>query len=97
MLETLVRQAIGERRLIEFRLHGLLRIAEPHLYGLHKGVPQLLVYQVGGESKSGGLPHWRRIGLQDVSGLKILEENFRGSRRPAQRPAGWDKILVLVE
>jgi hypothetical protein len=36
-VERLIRVAIRERRLLEFVLHGLRRIAEPHLLGARLG------------------------------------------------------------
>lgn len=95
-MDALIRQAILERRLVEFWLHGLRRVAEVHLYGVHKGVTQLLVYQVAGESKSGGLPYWRRVDVLEMSRLRLLAEGFSG-RRLSSRPDGWDQILLMVE
>ena len=95
-VDKVVCQAIQERRLVEFSLHGLLRIAEVHLYGTHRGIPQMLVYQVGGASKSGGLPHWRRVALDDVSELRLLDEHFTGMRLSEPRPAGWDGVFLMV-
>jgi hypothetical protein len=96
-VDALIRQAIRERRLIEFWLHGLHRVAEPHLYGIHNGAAQMLVYQVGGASRSGGLPYWRRIDLAEVSGLRVLHERFEATRLEAGRPSGWDEILAVVQ
>ncbi len=95
-MDAQVRQAIRERRLLEFWLHGLHRVAEPHLYGRHKGVVQLLVYQVRGESRSGGLPSWRRVDLAEVSGLRLLDEGFE-AKRLTGLPAGWDEVLAVVD
>ena len=47
-----IRFAIVHRRLLKFTLYGLSRVGEPHDYGIRNGAPQLLVYQVGGESQS---------------------------------------------
>ena len=96
LVDKVVGQAIQERRLVEFSLHGLLRIAEVHLYGTHNGAPQMLVYQVGGASKSGGLPHWRRVALEEVSGLRLLDEGFTGARLSEPHPAGWDSVFLIV-
>ena len=96
-IDDLIRAAIREKRLVEFRLQALLRVAEPHLYGIYKGVHQLLVYQVAGESKSGDLPNWRRADLQEISGLRLLEERFAGPRLPSSRHTQWDIVLARVE
>lgn len=96
-MDALIRQAIRERRLVEFSLHGLHRVAEPHLYGIHRGSAQMLVYQVRGASRSGGLPYWRRIELAQVTGLRLLEEHFEATRLETDQPTGWDQILAVVQ
>lgn len=95
-VEQLLRRAIRERRLVEFWLHALRRVGEPHLYGVHKGVAQLLLYQTSGESRSGGLPAWRRVNLEEVHGLRVLEERFAGGRLAGRR-GDWDEVLEVTE
>src|SRR5882672_4687454 len=83
MNDATVRAAITQKRLIEFVLHGHVRIAEPHDYGIRSGVPQLLVYQIAGKSASGKLPDWRWVVLAEASGLKLLDQTFPGGRPSA--------------
>ena len=49
---------------------------EPHDLGIAGGVEQLLAYQIGGESRSGSPPEWRRFDVRDIGDLRILEETF---------------------
>jgi hypothetical protein len=92
-----IRKAITEKRLIEFSLHGLLRVAEPHDYGLRNGSDQLLVYQVGGKSRSGGLPNWRWVKVAEMSELKLLKATFEGNREaPSGRHSAWDELYLRV-
>jgi len=51
---------------------------------------------VRGDSRSGGLPYWRRVDLAEVSGLKLLDEGF-GAKRLTGLPAGWDEVLAVVD
>jgi hypothetical protein len=96
--ERLLRFAITHRRLIRFKLGGPHRIAEPHDYGIRNGVPQLLAYQVGGESRSGRLPNWRWILLELVTELEVLEETFAGGRGgSARNHSHWDELFLRVE
>jgi len=81
MNDATIRAAITQKRLIEFVLHGHVRIAEPHDYGIRNGVPQLLVYQIAGKSASGKLPDWRWVVLAQASGLKLLDQTFPGGER----------------
>jgi hypothetical protein len=92
-----IRKAITEKRLIEFSLHGLVRIAEPHDYGLRNGSDQLLVFQVGGKSRSGGLPNWRWVKVAEMSQLKLLKATFDGNREaPSGRHSAWDELYLRV-
>lgn len=92
-----IRKAIREKRLIEFSLHNLVRIAEPHDYGLRNGSDQLLVYQIGGKSHSGGLPNWRWVKVAEMFEIKLLKATFEGNREaPSGRHSGWDKLYLRV-
>lgn len=96
-MDAWIRQAIAEKKLVEFQYQGYARIAEPHVYGRHGGVEQLLVYQVRGGSKSGRLPDWRRVDLPEVSGLNILDETFPGRRaNPSGEHSPWDETFAIV-
>jgi hypothetical protein len=96
-IDELIRRAIRERRLIEFTLHGLPRVAEPHVYGVCKRTPQLLMYQVRGQSRSGGLPDWRRVDVSEMQGTRILDEVFSTPRMAIDRHTGWDLVLARLE
>lgn len=96
-MDTQIRQAIAQKKLIQFEYQGYTRIAEPHIYGRNGGVTQLLVYQVRGDSKLGKLPNWRRIDLPEVSGLHVLNESFPGRRpNPSGEHSSWDETFVIV-
>ena len=46
-------RAIREKRLIEFTYKSSgVRIAEPHDYGIQKGIERLLAFQLSGESRT---------------------------------------------
>lgn len=97
-MDSLIRKAIAEKRLIEFEYHGCHRVAEPHVYGVDKGVTQLLVFQVRGQSMSGGMAHWRRVDLQGVTNLALLDERFPGKRlNTSGIPSHWDQCFAVVE
>jgi hypothetical protein len=92
--DALLRMAMTQRRLIQFSLNGRLRIAEPHDYGIRNGVAQLLVFQIGGESASGGLPNWRWVTVSQMRGLEVLDPMFH---RRAHAPPSWDRAFLHVE
>jgi hypothetical protein len=95
--DELIRLAILGKRLVRFTSHGCARVAEPHDYGMRGGADQLLVYQVGGHSRSGKLPDWRRIGVRDIVGLEVLDETFPGGREtPSGGHSQWDQLYLRV-
>jgi len=96
--DALLRSAIAQRRLIKFSLHGCVRIAEPHDYGIRDGVAQLLVFQVGGESRSGTPPNWRWVVLSHASRFDLLDATFPGGRKaPSGKHSPWQQLFLRVE
>jgi len=86
MLETDITTAIQGRRLIHFAYDGCSRDVEPHTLGrLHNGNIVLSGFQVGGFSVSGHRPEWRLFTLDKISGLRILDQSFQGTR-PGYNP-----------
>jgi hypothetical protein len=90
-------QAIVGKNLVEFWYSGHQRIAEPHILGVSGGVTQLLVYQIGGTSSSGGIPEWRRFELDKMSQQKVLPQLFPGRRPfPSGKHSAWDRQIAIV-
>lgn len=79
----LVWDAVANKRPIEARYHGRLRLFCPHRLGRNKaGEPRVLCYQYGGDSESGLEPedspaNWRCIALEKLSKVKLLEGVWR--------------------
>jgi hypothetical protein len=95
--DQLLCAAIAERRLVTFTLDGFRRIAEPHDYGMIDGVARLFFFQVGGESRSGRPIGWRWGTLSRISGLRILDDTFPGSRPTSSgRHLHWDTLIATV-
>lgn len=69
------------------------------MYGIKDGKRQILVYQVGGLTSSGKIPDWRRINLDEVSGLKVpVGQKFSGSRdNKSSDYDDWDTIIAAVK
>src|ERR687891_1509725 len=89
--------AIKSKRLIQFKYQNCDRTAEPHDYGILKGVEQVLVYQLFGESKSKRLPDWRFIRVAGMKLLRVLEETFPGGRTvPSGKHKKWDHLFIRV-
>ena len=97
LIDKQLRTAIGERRVIAFKLDGFARIAEPHDYGVVEGERRLFFYQLGGESRSGRPLGWRWAKLSKIAELQLLERRFRGTRpAPSGRHVEWEQVLASV-
>ncbi len=96
-VDNIIREAIANRNVIEFSYHGHDSIAEPHVYGIHNGRKQVLVYQTGGSSASGSLPNWRRINVDEITSIRIKQQSFYGQRSfPSGEHSSFDEILAVV-
>jgi hypothetical protein len=98
-LDARLRFAIANRRLIEFKYEGALRVAEPHDYGLRDGSVKVLVYQ---RKKSGrqnnDVRGWRSLEVSKIEGCVVLEDTFRGTRaHAAQQHHRWDVLYARVD
>jgi predicted DNA-binding transcriptional regulator YafY len=83
--EELLRQALQERRVVQFKYHGYSRRVEPHALGRATGDrPALLGWQVSGGSASEPPPGWRTFVLADIKSLKLMRPTF--VPRPDYRP-----------
>src|SRR5262245_33215614 len=96
--DDLVR-AINEKRVIDFvyKTPGR-RLAEPHDYGVKKGVYKLLVFQIGGASGTGAAHGWKDLTVEDMRDFRVLERRFPGSRADAHQHHGvWDVLFARVK
>jgi bifunctional DNA-binding transcriptional regulator/antitoxin component of YhaV-PrlF toxin-antitoxin module len=96
-LDLLIRMAIAHRRIVDLVYDGRRKQVEPHDYGIRSGVPQLLVFQRSGESRSSDPTGWRSLKLSSISDFHVKEETFPG-RRPADpdRRIVWDRLFTRV-
>ena len=96
-MEQLIQQALEGKKLIEFIYSGHPRLIEPHVLGVNGGITQVLGYQVGGSSSSGGIPEWRRFDLPRISGLKVTSTSFPGRRPfPSGKHSSWERQIAIV-
>ena len=87
--------AIREKRLVRFSVSGKARTAEPHDYGIHKGLVRLLAFQLSGAS-NGPLPGWRWIDVDRISEPEMLNRTFAGGRRVSGKHHAWDVVFARV-
>ena len=80
-MNTILCQAIKERRVVRFYYDGGVRDVEPHCHGCSKDDNDLLRgYQVGGYSSSGDSIGWKMFRLDRMSGLVTTAATFHGPR-----------------
>src|SRR6267154_2125272 len=73
----LLRQALAERREVQFEYHGYSRRVEPHALGrVTENRPALLGWQVSGGSASEPPPGWRTFVLKEISALQLRRTTF---------------------
>lgn len=90
-------RAIDEKRLIQLTYKGGSRIAEPHDYGVQKGIARLLIYQVRGYSRSRKPSGWRLLDVEGIQHLELLDERFPGSRVDGdEHHQQWDQLFARV-
>jgi hypothetical protein len=96
-INTLLWQAIEQRRLIRLVYKSSERIVEPHDYGIHNRIVKLFAYQVGGSS-SHKLPAWRWFEEDLISDIHLLNRTFAGGRStPSGKHHKWDKLFIRVK
>ena len=89
MHEKLLRQAIRDRRVVEFRYHGEHRQVEPYRLGLDGGRLRLM----GWQARKG----WRSFHADEMEDLDVTDRTFLDPREGYVRGDGaMDRILAEV-
>jgi len=97
-LDSQLRFAIANKRLLRFSYDAAVRVAEPHDYGVRKGETKLLVYQ---RDKAGRKTEdargWRSLDTAKITDCVVLDDTFAGSRQEAnQEHQQWDVLYARV-
>src|SRR5205085_5293874 len=73
--------AITRRSLVMFEYEDLVRVVEPHRFGVNSAGHEMLSgWLRAGYSRSDPAGGWRNYLLQDVSALQVLDAPFAGAR-----------------
>jgi hypothetical protein len=79
-IEERIRFAIANRRLVEIGYSGVVRLVEPHDFGVQSGRERLLVHQRRGPARPGqSATGWRLFEVAKVQSFTVLAETFDGS------------------
>ena len=76
----LIRQAILSKDIVALSYRGSIREMCPHVLGKTKGSPYALMYQFGGETKTGlkagaSPDNWRCIRIEEISNVAVRKSN----------------------
>ena len=98
-LDSQLRFAIANKRLIRFTYDSAERVAEPHDYGLRDGTPKVLTYQVQKAGrKDRQVRGWRSLEISKIENCVVLDDTFSGTREVAdQRHYRWDVLYARVD
>ncbi|MFX0099189.1 MAG: hypothetical protein ACFFCS_06370 [Candidatus Hodarchaeota archaeon] len=97
MIDTTLKQAIDEKKLIEVDYEGR-RIVEPYIIYLSNTGKYLIdCFQLEGSSKSGKSYGWKIFDINKLKILSILEDNFeiRREYNPLNRER-YSKIIYKM-
>jgi len=95
-LDQMLWSAIEDKRLLRFTYKNNERIAEPHDYGVQKGIVRLLCWQVSGRSSS-RVPGWRLVDVEGMKDFEMLDKHFSGSRDAgSDKRQQWDEVFIRV-
>ena len=86
--------AISGRLILSFTYRGHNRVVEPHAHGVSKaGNDVMRCFQTGGTSESGNPVGWKLMLVEEIGGLRVLEETFAGPQPGYSR---GDKGMVQI-
>lgn len=95
-LEQIISNAIAAQRLLEFSYKGSIRVVEPHILFMNgQNDLRLWAWWVRGYSLSGHRPGWRQYIVSGMAGIRILAENFAGSR-PGYDRSKFNSIRACI-
>ena len=97
-VDSTLRLAIMNKRLLELRYKGKSRVVEPHDYGVRKGRERLLVFQLSTSTATGRKQSgWRLLDVAGIEQLQMGASEFAGSRaEPGHSHMTWDVLYARV-
>lgn len=87
-------KAIRERKLLMFGYADVVRVVEPHAYGMSTADHEMMsAWLLPGHSRSNPEGGWRNYLVDQIRGMQVLDQTFDGPR-PGYNPD--DKRLQQV-
>jgi len=93
--------AIRNKKNVHCYYNGYYREMSPHTLGYKNGVQNCLLYQFGGESKSGlspdgSLNNWRCVHVKDLAQIEIVDGEWHTAPNHSRPQNCVDQIEVEV-
>jgi len=96
-MNLVIRDAIVNKRVLEFSYNGHHRIVEPHAYGMdHKFKEVLRCFQTGGTTDSGMILCWKLFDADKIETLTATSRHFLNAR-PGYRKGDRSMSTIFCE
>jgi hypothetical protein len=97
----LLEDAIQNKKIVHANYKGYYREMCPHALGYKNGIQNCLLYQFGGESKSGLAPagspkNWRCVYVEDLTQVEIVGGPWHSAPNHSRPQTCIDQIEVEV-
>lgn len=96
-MNTILKQAITDLKMVELRYHGYSRIIEPHAYGRDKNNDEIIrCFQTSGGSKSGESAGWKLLKVRDVYSSHLTNTSFQARKDYKRNDSAMDNIFTQI-
>ena len=93
-MREIITEAIQKKLCLAIHYGGFERVVEPHAHGMtREGHHIMRIWQTRGGSRSGKLPPWRLMRLDETHGLRLLDEAAQTPRPDYRR---GDKAMRVI-
>ncbi|MFH1429771.1 MAG: WYL domain-containing protein [Candidatus Margulisiibacteriota bacterium] len=96
LTKDIICMAIKQKKVLQFRYHGRVRVVEPHQLGFNPdGHIALGAYLVRGFSASKAADRWRKYVINEISSVSFLNETF-DAPRPGYKKAPNEFFDIVI-
>jgi hypothetical protein len=96
-LDERIRHAIAEKQLLEIGYKRVVRLVEPHDYGVIDGTERLLVFQLRARDSGEGAVGWRLLDVAKIEKCVVTDQTFDGGRGQShQKHYRWETLYARV-
>jgi hypothetical protein len=94
-MNALICEAIREKKLLMFEYADLIRVVEPHLYGMNTaGHEALSAWLRAGYSRSDPQGGWRTYLVREIGSVQVLDQPF-DRPRPGYNPRDARMVRIF--